>query len=69
MKNEIGNFRGLLYYPTLENEVIMLFGLILPHLQDSFVVDQGDFGVFPDCYALRNSKSVVHGAGNEPSLK
>lgn len=52
------DFRGLLYYPTLENEVIMLFGLLLPHLKDSFVIDQGDFGVFPDCLALRNEERV-----------
>ena len=58
MKNEIGNFRGLLYNPTLENEVVMLFSLLIPHLEDSFAIDEGDSGTFPDCFALRNGERV-----------
>ncbi|MEM2099963.1 MAG: hypothetical protein QXO75_01820 [Nitrososphaerota archaeon] len=58
MENETSDFRGLLYNPTLESEVVMLFCLLLPHLPDSFVIDQGDLKMFPDCFALRNGRKV-----------
>lgn len=57
MENETKDFRGLLYNPTLESEVIMLFTLMIPHLKDSFAID-GDSGTFPDCFALRNGQKV-----------
>jgi hypothetical protein len=52
-----GAFRGLLYEPTYENEVVLLFGLLLPHLEDSFVVDRF-LGSFPDCIARRNGEEI-----------
>lgn len=58
MENENVGFRGMLYYPTLESEVIMLFCLLIPHLEDAFVISEGDSGDFPDCFALRNGKTV-----------
>lgn len=58
MENETADFRGLLYNPTLESEVVMLFSLLIPHLADSFVIEEGDRGVFPDCLALRNGQKV-----------
>ncbi len=39
--------RGLLYEPTYESEVILLFGLLIPHFKDDFVIDSY-FGSFPD---------------------
>jgi len=58
MENEADDFRGLLYNPTLENEVVMLFGLLIPHLPDSFAIEEGDPSTFPDCFALRNGQKV-----------
>jgi hypothetical protein len=56
-KIEADNFRGLLYNPMLENEVVMLFSLLIPHLEDSFVIEEYS-GTFPDCFALRNGQRV-----------
>lgn len=56
-KNEADNFRGLLYNPSLENEAVMLFSLLIPHLSDSFAIEEYS-GTFPDCFALRNKKRV-----------
>jgi len=58
MENENGDFRGLLYNPTLESEVVMLFSLLIPHLPDSYAIEEGDRGTFPDCLALRNGQKV-----------
>ncbi len=58
MEDNFSSFKGMLYEPILESEVILLFGLMIPHLPDSFVIDQGDFGQFPDCYAFRNNVRI-----------
>jgi hypothetical protein len=50
-------FRGLLYNPTLENEVIILFSLLIRDLKDSFAIEEYS-GSFPDCFALRNGKRI-----------
>jgi hypothetical protein len=47
--------RGLLYEPTYENEVVLLFGLLIPYCKDEFVIDRY-FGSFPDCIARRNGE-------------
>jgi hypothetical protein len=49
--------RGLLYEPTYEGEVLLLFGLLIPHLKDDFVIDRC-LGSFPDCIARRNGEEV-----------
>jgi hypothetical protein len=54
---ETENFRGLLYNPALENEAVMLFCLLIPHLEDSYAIEEYS-GSFPDCYALRNGQRV-----------
>ncbi len=52
------DFRGLLYDPMLENEVVMLFSMLIPHdLEDNFAIEEYS-GSFPDCFALRNGKKV-----------
>jgi len=56
-KIEADDFRGLLYNPMLENEVVMLFSLLIPHLEDSFAIEEYS-GTFPDCFALRNGQRV-----------
>lgn len=58
MENKTDDFRGLIYNPTLESEVVMLFSLLIPHLLDSFAIEEGDRGAFPDCLALRNGQKV-----------
>jgi len=50
-------FRGLKYTPSYENEVILLFGMLMPHLESQFVIDEYN-GSFPDCTALRDGKEV-----------
>jgi hypothetical protein len=50
-------FRGLAYAPSYEDEVIMLFGMMLPHLKDSFEIDEYN-DEFPDCSAKFNGKPV-----------
>jgi len=54
----VEEFRGLLYNPMLENEVVMLFSMLIPHLKDSFAIEEGDRGTFPDCFSLRNGQKV-----------
>jgi len=49
--------RSLLCEPEYESEVIILFGLLIPYLDDDFVVDQYR-GNFPDCIMLRNGQRV-----------
>lgn len=49
--------RGLLYEPEYEDEVIILFGLLIPYLEDDFVIDQYR-GSFPDCLAFRNGQKI-----------
>lgn len=72
-------FRGLLYPPDYEAEVVLVFGMLLPHLDDDFVVEEYT-GVFADCTARRNGKEVgiefdvkssvfkAHGHDEDPSL-
>ncbi len=54
---EADDFRGLLYNPTLENEAVMLFTLLIPHLKYSFAIEEYS-GTFPDCFALRNRERI-----------
>jgi len=49
--------RGLLYEPECEEEVVMLFSLLIPYLEDSFVIDRYQ-GSFPDCFAMRNGQRI-----------
>lgn len=50
-------FRGFKYAPSYENEVILLFGMLMPHLKSKFVIDEYS-GSFPDCFALRDGKEI-----------
>jgi hypothetical protein len=50
-------FRGFIYYPHYENEVVLLFGLLMPHFRNSFVINEYS-GSFPDCLALRDGKEI-----------
>jgi hypothetical protein len=56
-KNEADSFRGLLYNPTLEHEVVILFSLLIPYLRESYVIDEYP-DTFPDCFALRDGQRV-----------
>jgi hypothetical protein len=56
-KTETDDFRGLLYNPSYENEVVLLFGLLMPYLDSQFVIDEYS-GSFPDCIALKNGKEI-----------
>lgn len=47
----------MLYEPTYEEEAVILFSLLIPCLQDNFVIDYYS-GAFPDCFAKRNGKDV-----------
>lgn len=51
------NFRGLLFAPSYEYEVIMLFGMVLPYLNYNFKVEEFT-GDFPDCYAKLDDENV-----------
>ena len=45
--------RGLSYPPVLESEVLVLFGMLIPYLDDEFVIKEFNSSPgFPDCYAL-----------------
>ncbi|MCL6579454.1 MAG: hypothetical protein K6T73_08740 [Candidatus Bathyarchaeota archaeon] len=55
--NEAENFRGLLFWPTYEHEVVILFSLLVPYLEDSFAIDQYTDS-FPDCFAKRNGQKI-----------
>jgi hypothetical protein len=57
VKRMVKEFRGLQYTPSYENEVILLFGLLMSHLDDKFVIEEYS-GSFPDCYAQRNEKDI-----------
>lgn len=52
------NFRGLLYAPSYEDEVIMLFGMVLPHLKDYRFEIEEYTDEFPDCNAKLNGYNV-----------
>ena len=56
-EGEPERFRGLLYIPDYENEVIVLFGMLLQYLDEDFIVDTFT-GDFPDCTAIRNGKRI-----------
>lgn len=50
---------GLSYPPFLESEVLVLFGMLIPHLNDEFVIKEFNSSPgFPDCFALRNGREV-----------
>lgn len=51
------NFRGLLYTPSYENEVVLLFGMLMPYLDSQFVIDEYS-GSFPDCRARRDGNEI-----------
>jgi len=51
------NFRGLLYAPSYENEVVLIFGMLLPYLDDNLMIEEFS-GAFPDCIAKRNGKEI-----------
>ena len=50
-------FRGLIYAPSYEDEVIMLFGMILQNLEDRFEIEEYT-DEFPDCSAKMNGKPI-----------
>jgi len=53
-------FRGLLYAPSYEYELIMLFGMVLPYLKDynyNFEIENYT-DEFPDCFAKLNGEHV-----------
>jgi hypothetical protein len=49
--------RGFVYEPTYEEEVVMLFGRLIPDLRDDFLIYSFS-GAFPDCIADRNGQRV-----------
>lgn len=49
------NFRGLLWEPTYHDEVIMLFGILLPYFDESYAIYKCQ-RPFPDCFAFLSSK-------------
>jgi len=52
-------FRGFLHPPALESEVLVIFGMLLPYLDDQFVLDEFNSSpAFPDCFARRNGKRI-----------
>lgn len=51
------DFRGFRYEPTYEQEVIILFGLLIPSLKDKFIIDKYP-DTFPDCFATRNGQEI-----------
>ncbi|MGB9693887.1 MAG: hypothetical protein ACPLYF_03495 [Fervidobacterium sp.] len=51
--------RGLSFPPVLESEVLVLFGMLIPYLDDEFVIEEfNSTPGFPDCFALRNGVKV-----------
>jgi len=51
------SFRGLLYEPTLEHEVVILFSLLINHIKDNFAIEEYP-DTFPDCLARRNGQRI-----------
>lgn len=51
------NFRGLLFEPSVEHEAVIFFSLLIPYLEESFVVDEYPDS-FPDCFARRNGQKI-----------
>ena len=51
------NSIGLLYEPACKSDLLMLFGLLMLHLQEKFVIDQYR-GSFPDRIAKRNGEEI-----------
>jgi len=50
-------FRGLKWEPSYEGEVLILFGMVLPYMQESFVIEEYT-DEFPDCKAKVDGKDV-----------
>lgn len=71
---------GFLYAPYYENEVVLLFGLLMPKLESKYVINEFS-GSFPDCIALRDGIEIgiefevnsqhflVHRHDQDPNLK
>ena len=53
----VEEFKGLTYAPSYENEVILLFGMLMPHLERQFLINEYN-GLFPDCFALMDGKEI-----------
>ena len=51
------DFRGLLRAPSSEQEVVLLFGLLLPYLDEPLSIDECH-EAFPDCLAIRSHTGV-----------
>lgn len=51
------SFRGLKWAPSYEGEVAILFGMLLPYMEEKIVIDEYT-DVFPDCKANIDGKDV-----------
>ena len=52
----VEEFKDLTYSPSYENEVILLFDMLMPHLERQFVINEYN-GLFPDCYRRQREDS------------
>jgi hypothetical protein len=52
------DFRGLLWAPSYEQEVVLLFGLLLPYLDEAYAIEECS-EAFPDCRLLRSRDSLL----------
>jgi hypothetical protein len=51
--------KGLSHPPVLESEFLVFFGMLIPYLDDDFVINEFNSSPsFPDCYALKNGVEV-----------
>ena len=51
--------KGLSYPSLLESEVLVLFGMLIYHMDDEFAIKEFNSSPgFPDCFALRNGVEV-----------
>lgn len=50
------DFRGLIWQPSCEQEVVALFFLLLPHLKRAFAMEEVGTG-FPDCKVYERSEA------------
>ena len=51
------NFRGLKWEPSYEGEVLILFGMLLPHLKETVLIEEYT-DEFPDCKAKIDGEDV-----------
>jgi hypothetical protein len=75
--------KGLKYLPSTEEEVVLLFGFLIPHLDDDFTIVEFKTvePTFPDCIAIVNGNKVgvefelysgnffIHDHHRNPNLK